>query len=176
MVRKPSTKKKSKKIIQEETKLQNEHVKEEESKKIQEYIDHLQRLQAEFDNYRKRAEQEKQLIIKQANQDLIQKLLIILDTFELAFQTQKEDSEFAKGMKIIFSETYSTLEKEGLKKIDCTGKKFDPNFHEVMLQEKSDKEEGIILEELQKGYMLNDRVIRFSKVKISNGGKEKWIK
>ena len=164
MVRKPKKRQK-----EEKTSIKKQL--EEETKKIQEYIDHLQRLQAEFDNYRKRTEQEKQLIIKQANQELIQKMLSILDSFELAFKTQKEDDEFAKGMKLIFSEVYSTLEKEGLKKIDCLNKKFDSNFHEVMLQGESEKEEGTILEELQKGYMLNDRVIRFSKVKISKGVK-----
>jgi len=164
MVRKPKKRQK-----EEKTSIKKQL--EEETKKIQEYIDHLQRLQAEFDNYRKRTEQEKQLIIKQANQELIQKMLSILDSFELAFQTQKEDNDFTKGMKLIFSEVYSTLEKEGLKKIDCLNKKFDSNFHEVMLQGESDKEEGTILEELQKGYMLNDRVIRFSKVKISQGVK-----
>ncbi|MDP2909174.1 MAG: nucleotide exchange factor GrpE [Nanoarchaeota archaeon] len=142
---------------------------EEEAKKVKDYIEHLQRLQAEFDNYRKRTEQEKYLIIKQANQELIQTLLIVLDSFELAFKSQKEDTEFTKGMKMIFSELYTLLEKEGLRKIECSGEKFNPKFHEVLLQEGSDKEEGIILEELQKGYMLNDRVIRFSKVKTSKG-------
>ena len=171
MVRKPSKKTKEKSAIKKQLE-DKEKLLEEETKKVQEYLDHLQRLQAEFDNYRKRTEQEKQLIIKNANQELIQQLLTILDSFELAFKTQKEDNEFAKGMKLIFSEFYSTLEKEGLRKIECLGKKFDPNFHEVMLQEESDQEEGTILEELQKGFMLNDRVIRFSKVKISKGGKK----
>jgi len=172
MVRKPNKKQSGEKTSIKKQLAEKEKLLQEETKKIQEYIDHLQRLQAEFDNYRKRTEQEKQLIIKQANQEIIQKFLAVLDSFELAFKTQKEDNEFTKGMKLIFSEIYSTLEKEGLKKIECLGKKFDPNFHEVMLQEESDKEEGIVLEELQKGYMLNDRVIRFSKIKISKGGKK----
>ncbi|MBL7101036.1 MAG: nucleotide exchange factor GrpE [Nanoarchaeota archaeon] len=144
----------------------------EETKKVNEYLDHLQRLQAEFDNYRKKAEQERQGIMKQANHGLIQKFLGILDSFESAFKNRKEDDEFAKGMKLVFLEIYLTLEKEGLKKIDCLGKKFDPKLHEVMLQEESKEEEGTIIEELQKGYMLNDRVIRFSKVKTSKGGKD----
>lgn len=168
MVRKPSKKKKTKDVSEDLKKKLNE-----ESKKVTEYLDHMQRLQAEFDNYRKQMEQEKQLIIKQANQELIQKILTILDSFEMAFRTQKNDDDFTKGMKMIYSEIYTTLEKEGLKKIECLGKKFDANFHEVMLQEESNKEEDIILEELQKGYMLNDRVIRFSKVKISKSGGKK---
>ena len=162
MVKKTSKNKKTQDVPEDlKTKL------DKETHKVTEYIEHLQRLQAEFDNYRKRMEQEKQLIIKQANQELIQKILTILDSFELAFKTQKHDDDFTKGIKMIYSEIYSTLKKEGLKRIDCLGQKFDANFHEVMLSEESDNEEGIILEELQKGYMLNDRVIRFSKVKIS---------
>ena len=173
MVRKPDNK-----IFEEKTpekqsseKLLEEKEKqlEEETKKVKEYVELLQRLQAEFDNYRKRTVQEKQLIIKQANQELIQKLLTVLDSFELAFKTIKEEDEFSKGMKMIFAEIYSVLEKEGLRKIECMGKKFDPHYHEVLLQKESDKEEGIIMEELQKGYMLNDRIIRFSKVMISKG-------
>ncbi|MCG2718381.1 MAG: nucleotide exchange factor GrpE [Nanoarchaeota archaeon] len=167
MVRKPSKKKKTQDVSEDMKKKLDE-----ETKKVAEYLDHMQRLQAEFENYRKHMEQEKQLIIKQANQELIQKILMILDSFELAFRTQKNDDDFTKGIKMIYSEIYTTLEKEGLKKIECFGKKFDANFHEVMLSEESDKEEGIILEELQKGYMLNDRVIRFSKVKISKREKK----
>lgn len=152
------------KILEEKEKLLTE-----ETNKVKEYIELLQRVQAEFDNYRKRAIQEKQLIIKQANHELIQKLLIVLDSFELAFRTVKEDDEFSKGMKLVFAEIYSILEKEGLKKIECIGKKFDTHYHEVLLQEESEQPEGTILEELQKGYILNDRVIRFSKVKTSKG-------
>ena len=166
MVRKPANKKQTKGKTSIKKQLG------EETKKVNEYLDHLQRLQAEFDNYRKKAEQERQGIMKQANHGLIQKFLGILDSFELAFKNRKEDDEFAKGMKLVFLEIYLTLEKEGLKKIDCLGKKFDPKLHEVMLQEESEQEEGTIIEELQKGYMLNDRVIRFSKVKTSKGGKD----
>ncbi len=70
---------------------------------------------------------------------------------------------------MIYSEFYSTLEKEGLKKIDCLNKKFNSHIHEVLLQGESEQQEGTIMEELQKGYMLNDRIIRFSKVKTSKG-------
>lgn len=167
----PEKQSEEKKILEEKEKLLQE-----ETKKVKEYVEHLQRLQAEFENYRKRIEQEKKLIIKQANQELIQKFLNILDSFELAFKTIKEEDEFSKGIKMIYSEFYSTLEKEGLKKIDCLGKKFDPYFHEVLLQGESDQEEGIIMEELQKGYMLNDRIIRFSKVKTSKGNQGGNIK
>lgn len=145
---------------------------EEETKKVQEYIDHLQRLQAEFENYRKRIEQEKQVVIKQANQELIQTLLTTVDSFQFALKNKENKEEFVKGTEMIYSEFFSLLTKQGLRPIEAVGKRFDPKFHEVMLQEESDQEEGTVLEELQKGYMLNDRVIRFSKVKISKGVKE----
>ncbi|MDP3765101.1 MAG: nucleotide exchange factor GrpE, partial [Nanoarchaeota archaeon] len=72
-----------------------------------------------------------------------------------------------KGIEMIYAQLFSTLESEGLKPIEASGKKFDPYLHDVMLKQKSDKEDGIVLEELQRGYMLNDKVLRHSKVKIS---------
>ena len=68
---------------------------------------------------------------------------------------------------MVYAQLFSILEAEGLKKIEADGKKFDPYLHEVMLKEKSDKEDGIVLEELQKGYMLNDKVLRHTKIKVS---------
>jgi len=167
------TKKISKKVKPKKKSDEKENLLDENEKKLDEYTDHLQRLQAEFENYRKRIEKEKEVFVKNANQDLIMNLLGVLDSFELAFKSDCKGDDFENGMKLIFSEMYSALEKEGLRKIECLGKKFDPNLHEVMLQEESEEDEGIILEELQKGYMLNNRVIRFSKVKVSKGGKKK---
>ena len=123
------------------------------------YFEQLQRLQAEFENFRKRNFREREEILKNANEDLIVKLLGILDNFELALKHVDD-----KGVKMIYSELYSILEKEGLKMIEAKGK-FDPRVHEALIQEDG-KEEGIV-EELQKGYMLNDKVIRASKVKIT---------
>ena len=82
--------------------------------------------------------------------------------------------KFVDGTKMIYAQMYSVLESEGLKQIETEGEKFDPYRHEVLMKEESDKPEETILEEFQKGYMLNDRVIRHSKVKIS--GKEKDTK
>lgn len=134
---------------------------------LADYKEHLQRLQAEFDNYRKRIEKERAEYGKFANHELMFKLLAILDSFELALKNTNKEDEFAKGIELIYSQFYSLLEKEGLKKIEALNKKFDPNYHEVLLIENSGKEEDIILEELQKGYMLNNKVLRYSKVKIS---------
>lgn len=135
--------------------------------KIDELNDSLLRLQAEFDNYKKRSDKDKQDIIKCASYSLIEKLLPILDSFELALSSNKNNDSFSEGMKLIFSQLYSTLEKEGLRQINPLGQRFDPYKHEVLMHEKSGKENNTITEVLQKGYMVNDRIIRHAKVKIS---------
>ena len=140
---------------------------------LAEYKEHLQRLQAEFDNYRKRIEREKTEYCKFANHELMLNLLSILDSFELALKNTEKKEDFIRGIEMIYSQFYSLLEKDGLKKIEALNKKFDPNYHEVLLIENSDKEEDIVLEELQKGYMLNEKVLRYSKVKISKRMEEK---
>ncbi|MBU3942332.1 MAG: nucleotide exchange factor GrpE [Nanoarchaeota archaeon] len=135
--------------------------------KIKELTDSLQRLQAEFENYKKRVEKEKQDSIKYASQGLIVKLLPIVDSFEIALKNHKDQNKFLEGMKLIFSQFYSTLEKEGLKQINPLNEKFDPYKHEVMMHEKSDNLDNTITEVLQKGYILNDKIIRHAKVKIA---------
>lgn len=141
-------------------------------KKIAELTETLQRLQAEFENYKKYIEKEKAEFAKYAKAELIEKLLPLLDSFEMALKNTADKEKFIKGVELIYSQLYSLLEKEGLRKIKTQGK-FDPHFHEVLLKEKSDKEEDIILEELQKGYMLGDKVLRHSKVKVSKCKSEK---
>lgn len=134
--------------------------KQEIKKEDEEYLEQIQRLQAEFENFRKRTEKEKQEILKNANEELIAKLLEVLDSFELALKHTED-----KGINMIYSELYSILKKEGLEPIDAEGK-FDPKIHEALIQEEG-KENGQITEELQKGYELNGKLIRASKVKIT---------
>ncbi len=158
------------------TKEEKKHAKEKkptEKEIIAELTDTLQRTQAEFENYKKRVDKEKGEFVKYAKAELIQKILPTLDTFEIALKSISDKEKFVKGMEMIYAQLFSTLEAEGLKPIESLGKKFDPYLHEVMLKEKSDKDEGMVLEELQKGYMLNDKVLRHSKVKISEKAKEK---
>ena len=126
---------------------------------------HLQRLQAEFENYQKRNAADTQRFAKLANKELIKHLLPILDNFQLAFQN-KGSKEFIKGMELIYSNFYSILEENGLKKIETKGK-FDPYKHEVLLTEESKQEPETILEELQPGFTLNGEIIRNAKVKVS---------
>ncbi len=138
--------------------------------KTKELTNSLQQLQAEFENYKKRIEREKQDLIKYASQNLIIKLLPVVDSFESALKNHKDKNKFLEGMKLVFSQFYSTLEKEGLKQINPLNEKFDPYKHEVMMHEKSDKPNTTITEVLQKGYLLNDKVIRHAKVKIAKRG------
>ena len=168
---------------EKETKKQAKKPNDEEI--IADLTDTLQRTQAEFENYKKRVDKEKPEFVKYAKAELTQKLLPTIDTFEIAlrsskiedfrdtgnsknFQVSTKDNEkFLKGIEMVYAQLISTLHAEGLKPIEILGKKFDPYLHEVMLKEKSDKDDGIVLEELQKGYMLNDKVLRHSKGKIS---------
>ena len=140
--------------------------KEHKKEKKNEYFEQLQRLQAEFENFRKRTEKERLEIYKNANEELVVKLLNILDDFELALKNIDE-----KGVSMIYSELHSILEKEGLEIIKAEGQ-FDPKFHEALIQEEGEKDE-MIVEEFQKGYMLNDKVIRASKVKITKMAEKK---
>lgn len=144
----------------------------EEAEKAKEYWDRLLRLQADFENNRKRIEREKQDFLRFANEEIIQELLNILDdlerTVELAQAKHQDVSAFLKGVEMILSHLYEMLKEHGVKPIEAGGKIFDPNYHEALMQvENKDLPEHTIVEELQKGYMLNDKVIRTAKVKVS---------
>ena len=131
--------------------------------------DTLKRLQAEFENFKKWTEKENRERMRFANAQLITKFLPLLDTLDAALRNAQQDDSnpFARGLRMVHTQLLSLLRQEGLTPIECTGKQFDPHLHEVMLKEPSDKEEGAILEEFQKGYLLHDKVLRHSKVKIS---------
>ncbi len=145
--------------------------KEEKPSKEQELIemtDLLKRNQAEFENYRTRIETQRKELIITANKELILKLLPLLDSFELAFNNKDKNEEFIKGMELIYSQFFQVLEDEGLKPMDTENSQFNPNLHEALLTEKhDDKENELILENLQKGFMLGDKVLRHAKVKIN---------
>ena len=98
---------------------------------------------------------------------MIKNILPILDSFEVALKNKTVGTEFAKGIEMIYAQLFSMLENSGLKRIDAEGKQFDPYLHEALMQEESDKEDGLVIEEFQKGYFLNGNILRHSKVKIS---------
>jgi molecular chaperone GrpE len=138
---------------------------------VEEYLSMLQQLQAEFQNYKKRVERERSAVIEQATGDLIYNLLLVLDNFERALQSDASDIQsYRKGVEMIFSQLQRVLEAEGLSPIPAVGEHFDPYYHEAVLTAQGDYEDDTILEELEKGYLLNNRVLRPSKVKVGKRG------
>lgn len=143
---------------------------EECKQKAEEYYFHLQRLTAEYDNYRKRTQKEKEDAAKFASEKVILSLLPVLDNFERAVEaakTARDFDSFSQGVEMILRQLKKVLEDEGLTPIEAVGKGFDPNIHEALMQVESDQDENTVVEELQKGYYLKDKVIRHSKVKVS---------
>ncbi len=133
--------------------------------KIAELTNLVQHIQADFENYKKRTELEKANLVKNGNRELITGLLPILDSFELALKNKKEKEEFINGIELIYAQFHEILKKEGLERIET--KRFDPYIHEALMQKESDEEDGTILEELQKGYMLNKSILRPAKVTVA---------
>jgi molecular chaperone GrpE len=139
----------------------------------QELVETLQRLQAEFENYKKRVEKENAEYCLQANGQLIRELLPVLDNFELALghvkPEEKQDGGLYKGMELIYVQLVGILETNGVTPIQpAEGEKFDPYCHEAMLAEqKEGVEKNRVLEVLQRGYMLKGRILRTAKVKIT---------
>jgi len=136
-----------------------------------ELINLSQRVQADFDNFRRRTRGEKEELIKYASEDLITKLLPVLDNFERALAAAKDQSEgksYYEGVEMIYRQFYQVLSNEGLEVVESLGCPFDPNCHEaVMLVEKEDTPKDTVVEELQKGYRLKGKLIRPSMVKVA---------
>ena len=160
-------KKKKKDELIEELKKSLEE-KDEANKVLQEKMLYLQ---AEFENFKRLKNKEKQDILKFGNETLIKELLPVLDNLEraLSHASNAEDlKSIHEGVKIIANEFVRVLERAGVEKVEALGKKFDPNFHEAFLQEeKDDVEPETVVTEMQKGYILNGRLIRPSMVTIS---------
>ena len=147
----------------------------EAEEKINTYVNDLQRLQAEFENYIKRTNKEKENIALVSRFELIKKVLPIVDEFEIALKVIEKTSEkghITEGIKMVFKHLCTLLKEQEINPIDSLGKKYDPFIHEVTKKIDSPKEEGIIIEEIQKGYLFQGNLIRPAKVIISNGKKE----
>ena len=141
---------------------------EEEKKAEEQESERYMRLMAEFQNFKRRAAREKSDIHAYANEKIIGELLPVLDNFERALDTKSEDVEgYAKGMELIFTQLRTALEHAGLAEIPAMGEEFDPNVHNAVMTEDSDEhEDNHISKVLQKGYKLNDKVIRPSMVAV----------
>ncbi len=148
----------------------------EAEKQAETYKDLMYRKAAEFENYRKRAESEAASIVKYANESLIEELLPILDDFERSMKSTKAGGEadsLSRGIELIYQKLVRNLEKQGLKSFETVGKEFNVAFHDALLQmPRTDVPPHTVIEEVEKGYTLNDKVIRHAKVIVSAAPQE----
>lgn len=143
--------------------------KEKYEQQIDELTDRLKRSMAEFDNYRKRTEKEKSSMYMIGAKEIVEKMLPIVDNFERGLAQAVEGDAFADGMKMIYKQMMTALEGLGVQPIEAVGKEFNPDFHNaVMHVEDESVGENIVVEELQKGYMYKEFVVRHSMVKVAN--------
>ena len=138
--------------------------------KVGELEDKVMRQMAEFDNFRKRTDKEKDQMFQMGEKNVLEKILPILDNFERGFDTVQPDDEedaFTEGMRKIYQQLVKQLEDLGVTPIEAQGKPFDPNLHNAVMQTESDElESGTVAQELQKGYMFHDTVLRHSMVSV----------
>ena len=132
------------------------------------YLDNLQRLKAEFDNYRKRAARDQESLVARAHERLVKELLPVLDDLERALEAaaDHEEAKLEEGVRLVHRELVEALAREGLVEVETEGQ-FDPHVHEALLSQPSDRDDGAVLEVLQKGYRLGDRVLRPARVVVS---------
>jgi molecular chaperone GrpE len=139
---------------------------EEQEEKIEDYLSQLQRLQADFENYKKRSEKDLSEYIKYANENLILKIIESYEDLGRALKSNNPQ-DLQEGVELIYKKIKEILEGEGLQEICTEGEKFDPFKHEaLMVEDNHDFENGTVIEELGKGYTLDSKVIKYSKVKV----------
>ena len=150
------------------------HVSESQKLKVERdaLVDRLARLQAEFENARKRGEREQQEFREYAVADAVKALLPSLDSFERALSTEADTTEFRNGVELIYKQLYDALLKMGLRPIPAKGEPFDPRFHQaVEMVNTSEAKDHEVLEELQRGYKFKDRLLRPAMVKVAQNPK-----
>ena len=143
------------------------------SRERDEYLDALQRLKAEFDNYRKRAARDQSDLVARASERLVKALLPVLDDLERALEaaSEHEEAKLEEGVRLVHRPLADALAKEGLVEIETDGA-FDPHTQEALLTQPSEADEGTVIQVLQKGYRLGDRVLRPARVVVSSGAAE----
>ena len=146
--------------------------KDKKDEQIEELTDKVKKQMAEFDNFRKRTEKEKSQMYDMGAKTIVEKILPVIDNFERGLAAVPEDNKedaFVVGMDKIYRQMLTVLEEAGVKPIEAVGAEFDPNFHNaVMHVEDETLGENVVAEELQKGYMYRDTVVRHSMVKVAN--------
>jgi molecular chaperone GrpE len=144
---------------------EEQQVESGEEEKLAALEDRLLRVAADFDNYKKRAARERDEYVKHANERLVKELLPILDDLERALETAGEHA-VEEGVRLVQRSLASLLERQGVKPIDTSGK-FDPHVHEALLSQPSEEAEGSVIDVVQKGYTLGDRVVRPARVVVA---------
>lgn len=146
--------------------------KDKKDEQIEDLTDRLKRQMAEFENFRKRTEKEKSQMFDMGAKTIIEKILPVIDNFERglnAVPEEEKENAFVVGMDKVYKQMLATMEEAGVKPIEAVGQEFDPNFHNaVMHVEDEELGENVVAEELQKGYMYRDTVVRHSMVKVAN--------
>ena len=144
--------------------------KDKKDEQIEELNDRLKRQMAEFENFRKRSEKEKSQMFDMGAKTIVEKILPVLDNFErglAAVPDDKKDDPFITGMDKVYKQMLTELDAAGVKPIECVGQEFDPDFHNAVMQVENDElESGTVAQELQKGYMYKDSVVRHSMVSV----------
>lgn len=137
--------------------------------KIEELTDQVKRQMAEFENFRKRTDKEKSTMYDMGAKSVVEKVLPIIDNFERGLAAVPEDGQdaFYDGMQLVYKQLLTELDNLGVKPIDALGQPFDPNIHNAVMQVESEEyESGVVAQELQKGYMYKDTVVRYSMVAV----------
>ncbi len=146
--------------------------KDKKDEQIEELTDRLKRQMAEFENFRKRSEKEKSQMFDMGAKAIVEKVLPVIDNFErglLAVPEEEKENAFVVGMDKVYKQMLTSLAEAGVQPINAVGKEFDPNFHNaVMHVEDEELGENVVAEELLKGYMYHDTVVRHSMVKVAN--------
>ena len=144
--------------------------KDKKDEKIEELTDQVKRQMAEFDNFRKRTEKEKTQMFETGAKSVIEKILPVIDNFERGLSAVPEDAKddaFVQGMDMVYKQLLNELDTIGVKAIEAVGNEFDPEYHNAVMQVESEEyESGVVAQELQKGYMYRDTVVRHSMVAV----------
>ena len=140
------------------------------TKERDDYLDALQRLKAEFDNYRKRVARDQQELAARAHERLVKELVPVLDDLERALEaaSEHEEAKLEEGVRLVHRSLAALLAREGLSEVETNGR-FDPHTQEALLSQPSDAEEGSVIQVVQKGYKLGNRVLRPARVVVSQG-------
>ncbi len=149
-------------------------------KEAGEYLDYLKQLKAEFENYKRRSQKERERMVSWSTEDLIKQFLPVLDDLERAVDSSQQSKNLAslvEGMRMILAKLRGALQRQGLQEIKAKGEEFNPHFHEALMSvDLAEYPDNLVVEEMRKGYKLNDKILRPAMVKVNKRSEEKKVK